>query len=350
MTDLTPEQRIALSAIDAAGNIAEAAQAIAHALTEAASVLRQITSPYGSEPCHGDCGWPPDEDLVEGEVPEEQAEDRPQDTTARFRAFVARQNAAKPELPIERPLDVERSDAGFTSGPIWVGGPGVYDGPHIYWSEVDLGITHDMLMDACEGLSLEGRREAHIRAGASGQTVTDLYNALLERKRVEMAAYASTFAPALERAYTAEGIPVAEALEGTPPTTGPSSCGISWDEAGEPATAEETASEQLFRILDTFDRIAAEQPQDGPNFAELPLSADVSETGCAASPAAPGGNPEDWRWVNPPETELAGDAHEWDALTKHLEDPRPSPAGPGQSNSTFSGKIPAVAIDKPIMD
>lgn len=244
--------------------------------------------------------------------------------------------AAKNELPIERPLDVERSDAGFTSGPVWIGGPGEFDGPHVYWSERDRGITHDMLMDACEGLSLEGRREAHIRAGAAGQTVTDLYNALLERKRIEMAAYASTFdpldmgpiphedelveqinarfGPALESAYDARPVAdVVEALEGTQPTTGPSSCGRSWDDAGE--------------------------TQDGPNSAVLSPSVSVSETGSSASHAAQGGNPE-----------LAGDAHEWDALTKHLEEPRPSPAGPGQSNATFSGRFPAVDISKPIMD
>ena len=78
----------------------------------------------------------------------------------------------------------------------------------------------------------------------------------------------------------------------------------------------------------------AQEAKDGPNAVEPSLSADECETVSSASHAAPGGNPEDWHWVNPPEAELAGDAHEWDALTKHLSGPCTSPVGPGQSNTT----------------
>ena len=206
----------------------------------------------------------------------------------------------------------------------------------------------------------------------------------------------------LESAY-ADARPVADAvdaLEGTPPTTGPSSCGRSWDEAGSPVTrdaalaelqrlgqefdaaarefgdlgwmspiidaAKDLSLEELEHLVDTLEN--PQEPKEAPNPAEPSPSADSCETGSAASHAAQGGNPEDWRWVNPPETELAGDAHEWDALTKHLKEPRPSPVGPGQTNTTAptlrgplfpppvgwvkgdAGRFPAVDVSEPIKD
>ena len=601
MTDLTPEQRITLSTIDAAGNIAEAAQAIAHALTEAASVLRQITSPYGFEPCHGDCGWPPEEDLVDDEAPDEPAEDQPQNTAERFRAFVAKQNAAKPELSAERHLDIERSDAGFTSGSIWVGGLGEYEGHGVYWAESDRGITHDQLMDACEGLSDDERREAHRRAANlatvrfRSPTVRDLLTALgvVRRRRdsqsddtpnlINVNGFCSVcMAELTSSAFDVSAVPpsgarvalherriwqevepersvvdVVEALEATPtprdivdiepdrlqelgqggggganygggknatwtrsdgslgvttnvidgrphptleecggdlmewanaPGAGWRSCwerppelgfppyagvahhpldpdrgtripresrkcievdadaasfltkatspNLNWDTSGSFPVAElhdgipissdgereggeyrgavqqmadeiaDKYGESLKALADgaepgcthapvhtestgwtigwqdSFGRECPEGPhaapfakpvppqeaQDAPNAAPLPQPADASEAGCAASSAAPGGNPADWRWVNPHETELAGDAHEWDALTKHLEDPRPSPVGPCQTNTTAptlrgplfpppvgwvkgdAGRFPAVDISGPIKD
>ena len=376
---------------------------------------------YGTEkdcapspkPCHGDCGWPPDEDMVEDdEAPDEPAEssiqsshqnpeDQRQGTTERFRAFIARQTATKPGLPIERPLDVVRSDAGFTSGPIWIGGPGAYKGAHVHWSERDRGITHEQLMDACEGLSVADRRAAHVRAGEAATiagrtpTVRDLLDALavIRRRRAGMddlqrmgqefeddltdqagARFGSTAAalanPAPGTIYTPCPATMAKIRDFVAQHDGsqlenaydaPSSCGRSWDEAGsqgshdaascdpgcthapirtEPVgwtTKPQVSNGLLAPGIWTGDNsgqtgtgegyymnhhvdMPAQEAKDGPNAVEPSLSADECETVSSASPAAPGGNPEDWRWVSPPEGELKSDIVEMEREIQALSE------------------------------
>ena len=370
MPDITPDQQIARDAIRAVISIAEAADANAGALQEAAHVLRRMfTSDDGgfivgnpmlmnalrgdpiSTPCCGDCDHAPDE-AEDDEAPEEPAEEEPSGPRRYTSAMRPDGDiSGTAELPIERPLDVVRSDAGFTGGPVWVGGPGAYEGPHCYWTEADRGLTHAMLMDACTGLSLEGRREAHVRAGAAGQTVTALYEALLAQKRVEMAAYKSSFGPettlrinitetpdetglyfatspdlrglvvaktsldALWRAIPGairdlraaadapfdlatdlnwfpgdDGLEprslldAVEALEGTPPTTGPADMG---DIPHEAELVEEINAR--FGPHDSAS-VAAQEAAEAPNLAALSTPAVVSEAASPASCAAPDTN------------------------------------------------------------
>jgi hypothetical protein len=135
MPELTPEQQLAADAIDAADMIARSAGEVAIALQEAARALRLALSPRFVAVDHaGPTG----------------------DTTG---FWVADQDGG---ACVNSPVD-ERSDAGFCSGPIWIGGLGKYEGPGVYWSEADRGITHKQLMDACEGLSDAERREVHLR-------------------------------------------------------------------------------------------------------------------------------------------------------------------------------------------
>jgi hypothetical protein len=282
-------------------------------------------------------------------------------------------------------FDFARAKAGFSALPVWIGGPGPSEPYDIYWTEADRGITHDMLMDACDGISAEYRRLIHRNVGSLASlrhrrpTVTDLYNALLiYRTHARLAPHDGS---PLESAY-------------------PSSCGRSWDEAGSPVTRDAALAE-LQRLGQEFDAAPCDpgcthapirtepvgwttkpqvsngllapgvwtgdnsgqtgtgdgyyinhhvdrtpqDPKDGPNAVEPSLSADECETVSSASPAAPGGNPEDWRWVNPPEGELKSDIVEMEreiqALAEAHNLPRRMIAGDignnAEADEFFSG-------------
>jgi hypothetical protein len=168
MPELTPEQRLAADAIDAAEMISRSAGEVAIALQEAARALRLALEPRFAAVDHagptGDATgfWVADQGFASQHGSPISARPATAEEIAAYTASCP-QAAVEAPNPPERPIDVERSDAGFTSGPIWVGGLGQYEPPGVYWSVVDRGITHAMLMDACEGLSDDERREAHVR-------------------------------------------------------------------------------------------------------------------------------------------------------------------------------------------
>jgi hypothetical protein len=209
MSELTTDQRTTLAIIDAADSVARSAGETAIALQEAARALRLAVSPRGgsvtfaictlcagggggeaqpepdaqepvSDPVEAACGGTCADGVAKEPVNEPDYAPRGarRYTSAEPYSYVVNERSETLDFAIER------ARAGFSPEAVWVGGAGPSEGPAIYWSEADRGITHTMLMDACEGLSDAERRTAHALAAglAIGQspTVTDLLAALAE--------------------------------------------------------------------------------------------------------------------------------------------------------------------------